>query len=248
MLRWPSAIIGVFCAVAAYGQQGTNQNPSLQNPASTSAINITPLRVEMDSAEFSEQIQIRNESDEPLNLQLRIFGWLQIDGTDRYSLSSDINISPSITRISARQTQNFRMARAADKKNMGEMRYRIIIDQLPNLSAATTSQSKTRLRFSVPLFVGRDTATEQELEWKISGRQLNIVNKGGKTAKIDSLMLVKRDGAQIEIKGDGTRYVLGGSDVLWNIDADTRCDGGPLRITALVDQKIVNAIPSTNCP
>lgn len=248
MLRWPSAIIGAFCAAAAYGQQGVNQSAANQNQASAPAINITPLRVEMDDAELSEQMQVRNDSDEPLNVQLRIFSWYQADGTDQYAPSTEIIVSPSITRITARQTQNFRLVRLNSKKPVGETRYRIIIDQLPDMSATSTNQSKTRLRFSIPLFVGRDVPTAPQLEWKISGGRLNIVNRGGQTVKIGNAILVKPNGERTEIKGGGTRYVLGNSDVVWELGTDIGCSGGPYKISAVVDQKAIDAIPSTSCP
>lgn len=248
MLRWPSAIIGAFCAVAVYGQQGVNQSAATQNQASAPAINITPLRVEMDDAELSEQMQVRNDSDEPLNVQLRIFSWYQADGTDQYAPSTEIIVSPSITRITARQTQNFRLVRLNGKKPVGETRYRVIIDQLPDMSATATNQSKTRLRFSVPLFVGRDVATAPQLEWKISGGRLNIVNRGGQTVKIGNVILVKPSGERTEIKGGGTRYVLGNSNVIWDIGTDIGCGSGPYKISAVVDQKAIDAIPSTSCP
>ena len=248
MLRWPSAIIGAICAVAAYGQQGVNQEQPTQNQSASSAVNITPLRVEMDDDELSEQMQVRNDSDAPLNVQLSIFRWYQADGTDQYAPSNEIIVSPSITRIAARQTQNFRLVRPTDKKFVGETRYRIIIDQLPDMSATSTNQSKTRLRFSVPLFVGRDVATAPQLAWKISGRRLNIVNAGGQTVKIGNAFLVKPDGERTEIRGGGTRYVLGNSDVAWELGTDIGCNNGPYKISAVVDQKIIDAIPSTSCP
>lgn len=247
MLRWLSAIIVAICAVEAYAQQGVNQEPALQIQAVAYAINITPLRVEMDNAEFFEQVQIRNDSDELLNVQLRIFKWSQAGGTDQYAASSDILISPSITRIATHQTQNFRLLRANDKKTAGETRYRIIVDQLPNLTAISANQTQTRLRFSVPLFVNSDTATAPDLEWKISGQQLNIINKGGKTVKIGNVILINSSGERIDIKASGTRYVLGGSDVVWEMGADIRCDAGPLKIDAVVDQQIIYATPSTYC-
>ncbi len=248
MLRWPLPIISAFCAVVVYGQQSINPEISNQNRLYTPAINVTPLRVEMDSGEFFDQIQVGNDADEMLNVQLRIFAWSQANGTDQYAPSADIFISPSITRIAPRQIQTFRLVRSKDIKATGEARYRIIIDQLPNRTVATASQSQTRLQFSVPLFVGRDTAAPSKLEWKISGNQILIINNGGKTVKINDAFLVKHGGERIAIKGTGTRYVLGNSDVLWEINGGVDCTSAALKITALVDQQTIDAIPSTNCP
>ncbi|WP_411290261.1 molecular chaperone [Sphingorhabdus sp.] len=245
--KWIVAVVCALCAAAAYGQQGVNLEISGPSQSFGSAINVTPLRVEMDKTEFADQMQIRNDSAEPINVQLRVFKWTQVSGNDQYSLSNEIILSPSITRIGANQTQNFRLMRASEQKSFGEVRYRIIIDQLPSTSGSSESQTKTRLRFSVPLFVNRDTATAPKLEWQLRGRRLSIINNGGKTVKISGVTVLMPDQRRIEFKGSGTRYVLGNSRVVWESELDTGCIAAAPTLIAVVDQQKINAIPSTTC-
>lgn len=202
----------------------------------------------MDSAEYSEQIQVGNNASKVLNVQLRIFVWSQADGNDHYAPSTEILVSPSITRIAPRRIQTFRLVRSKDIKSVGETRYRIVIDQLPDLTAAPPVQSQTRLQFSVPLFVGRDTATPPKLEWKLSGNHVLITNTGGKTVKISDAALVKQGGQRNAIKARGTRYVLGNSHVLWEMNERIDCTSAAYKITALVDKQTIDANPSTTCP
>jgi fimbrial chaperone protein len=247
MLRWPLAIIGAFCAVAVYGQQSGNQDTGAISD-SVPAINITPLRVELPSKTQSQQMQVRNDADEPISVQIRIFSWSQPDGIDQYAPSTDVVVSPSITRIAPHQTQVLRLLRSGDATGQGEARFRIIIDQLPGPKSGDARQSQTRLRFSVPLFVGRDTATPAKLQWALIGRTLRIANDGGKTAKISALSIIKPDGARAPLPGNGPRYVLGGSYVLWNLNSDYGCGAEPLKIAAMVDQQTIDATPTQSCP
>lgn len=244
MLRWPFAGMSVFCALAVYGQSDVNQSAQHAIPS----INVSPLRVELDSGEQSEQFRVSNDSDSPLNVQIRIFSWSQSAFADQYAPTGNILISPSITRIAPRRTQVFRLIRGSNVAIPGEARYRIIVDQLPDRSAAVPKQSQTRLRFSVPLFVGRDEAGPANIQWKIAGKQLLISNSGGQTAKIAGAVLTTAKGEQIAVRAKGSGYILGQSQISWDLDRVMACENGEVKITALVDRKQIDAVPTTACP
>ena len=190
---------------------------------------------------------LRNDSDVVLAVQIRIFSWNQQDGTNNYSQSSDFIVSPSIVRIDPDRTQTLHVIAAVKPDANVEASYRVVIDQLPQSIKQQPGAAQTRLRMTIPLFSGGDRAPAQNLRFSVNENILSITNVGGRTAKIGGLSIEQASQPHSFPMQTTPRYILGGATVRVALPAGVQCDGDAVRITAIVDRKAIDAIPTQSC-
>lgn len=219
--------------------------PPAAPPADTGAqLNITPLRIELDQADRGETVLLSNSSSRPLAVQTRLFAWTQTGGEDVYAPSTDLTISPSITTIPPGETQIVRVLRKG-ASSPGEKRFRLIVDQLPDPALVQAGQAEARIRFSLPVFVDRDTVAPAGLAWRIGRSGIELANTGGQTARVVRVDIKRPDGSAVPVERNTLRYVQGSSAIVWPMG--NACSLGPVTVTASVDGQMVDAQPASTC-
>ena len=211
---------------------------------SAASLSIAPLRVEVDSGADGATVYLTNASARELPVQSRLFAWTQDAGNDVYAPSSELTVSPSISMIPPGETQIVRVLRKVGA-GKGEKRFRLAVDQLPDPSRVQAGQAATRIRFTIPVFVDRDTAGTAALVWRLTDDRLELANTGGATARIVGLAVKSAGGSDVELGQNTLRYVLGNSTITWPIGKG--CSLGPVKITAQVDGQTVDAQPISTC-
>lgn len=239
--------LAVPAASAAEGQPESRQDggvPGTAPAASPAQLGVAPLRLELDGPGAIATLRITNPSSRDVPVQLRLFAWTQEGGEDRYAPSSDLALSPSITAIPAGQTQVFRLMRTAAPL-AGEKRYRVAIDQIPDGEAQRSGVAEARIRFTVPVFVGRAQAQPADLSWRLLDDRLELANRGGRTARIAGIGAKSQDGKPVQLQRSGLRYVHGGSAISWPLDGG--CALGPVAVSAQVDDRTIDAQAQPAC-
>ena len=226
---------------ASQGEDAPKAGPS---PSPVSAMAVTPLRIELPSDTSAETVMVRNTTAAPLAVQMRLFGWSQTGGEDVYTPSSDLLVSPSIVSIPAGQTQIVRVTRKSGA-TAGEKRFRLVVDQLPDPARARPGTTQTRIRFVLPMFVDRDRAAPADFAWRLTDAGLELDNNGGATARIVKIAVTGPDGRVVPVEKNALRYVLGSSTIGWPIGEG--CSIGPVRVTAEIDGRTVDAEPVPAC-
>lgn len=212
--------------------------------AGSARLNIAPLRIELDGAKTGATVMLTNTSDRVLAVQSRLFAWSQEAGEDRFAPSTALTISPSIISIAPGTTQVVRLLRIG-AASPGEKRFRLAVDQLPDPELAKGGQAEARLRFTLPVFLDRDTAAPAQLGWKLFGDRLELTNAGDATARVLSVTVKTAAGSNVTIARNSLRYVLGKSTIAWNLAGG--CALGPVTISAMVDGQQANAQVSPTC-
>lgn len=228
----------------ALAQDGEDDAASAAKAAALTALSVTPLRIEVDAATSAETVQVKNGTANPMAVQIRLFAWSQKDGEDVYTPSSDLLVSPSIVSIPADQVQLVRVLRKG-AATPGEKRYRLVVDQLPDPANARPGVAQTRVRFAIPVFVDRDRAAPAALAWRLTDSNLELVNKGGATARIVRIDVKSADGRSVEVEQNSLRYVFGESSIAWPIGRG--CALGKVHVTAQIDGQAVDAVPVPAC-
>ena len=208
------------------------------------SLSIAPLRVEIESDATGATVYLSNSSARELAVQTRLFGWSQNAGEDVFAPSSELTVSPSISMIPPRETQIVRILRKSGS-SAGEKRFRLVVDQLPDPKSADGGRAETRIRFTVPVFVDRDTAGSPALAWRLADDKLEVVNSGGATARIVSLAVKTASGTDVTVGQNVLRYVHGNSTIAWPIGKG--CSLGAVTISAQIDGQTVDAQPQTTC-
>lgn len=214
----------------------------------TAMVNITPLRLDMPSTNESEQMLLRNDSEVPLTVQVRLFGWNQASGEDTYIPSQDFLVSPSIITIAPRSTQTLHVVPNSARNSSAERSYRVVIDQLQAATTQVAGLAQTRLRVTIPLFSGGEQAAASSLEYSIRGNRLYVTNKGGRTARLTPLTvdLGPAKGGLNQLK-DSPRYILPNATMSAPMPAAHQCDGNPVKISVVVDRRPFDAVASQIC-
>lgn len=213
-------------------------------PPGLARLNIAPLRLEFDAATPAATLRLTNTSERPIPVQTRLFGWSQEGGEDHFAPSAALTISPSIVNIPPGATQIVRLLRIA-AVSPGEKRFRLAVDQLPDPAAAQSGAAEARLRFTIPVFLDRDTAVPAKLDWKIGPAGVEVSNNGGATARIVAIEVKAASGKPLPVERNSLRYVQGGAAIAWPLS--NACAAGPVTITAQVDERSASAQVAPSC-
>ncbi len=213
-------------------------------PPGLARLNLAPLRLELDASKPTATLMLTNTSERAVPVQTRLFAWSQDGGEDRFAPSSALTISPSIISIPPGATQIVRLLRTG-AASPGEKRFRLAVDQLPDPTLAQSGSAEARLRFTIPVFLDRDTAAPAQLDWHVGADKVEVRNGGGSTARIVTIEVKTAAGKAVPIERNSLRYVLGSSAIAWPLA--NACALGPVTITAQVDGKTANAQASPTC-
>lgn len=239
------AALSISTSGVALAQSAQNSAP----PANASAVvNISPLRVDMASTVESEQMLLRNESNQPLTVQLRMFGWNQAEGKDSYAPSQDFLVSPSIITVAPQSTQTLHVVPNSQRDEMTERTYRVVLDQIINKQGQAPGMAQTRLRMTVPLFSGGEKASAADLSYVVKGNRLYITNNGGRAAVLPSVNIQFGAPQSAEVPLEGSpRYVLSRSTMSVAMPAAFQCDGKPVTVSGMIGRKPFHAVATQNC-
>jgi fimbrial chaperone protein len=212
--------------------------------AQAASLTVVPISIDVPQPAAVAVITLRNRETRPLNAQIRVFRWTQVDGGDRLEPTEDVIASPPIVTINAGADYLVRLQRTAPGALAGEEAYRAVIDELPNPNRQRNGAIAIVLRYLVPTFFLSPDATQPKLAWSIVRRGgavvVTAVNSGDRRIQIADLKVATAAG-RVVLTGKGLAgYVLGHSSREWAIPSRA----GPLSsvvVTALSDHGPIRA-------
>jgi len=182
------------------------------------------------------ELWIQNQGDTPAMMQVRIVGWQQVAGNERYTQQTDVVASPPIVTIQKGSRQLIRLIKQTQVPAGVEQAYRIIVDEIPQPDTATKPQIgiKLQMRYSIPLFVyGQGVTTwpdgdnhalvePGDLSWQVvreNGKPaLQVRNTGKIHVRLTDVS--GRQGGQMRPIAEGLLgYVLPGGTRAWPLPA-----------------------------
>jgi fimbrial chaperone protein len=230
-----------------------NALSALAAPAAHAAtLQISPVMVDLPADANATGITLRNPGDKPLFGQVRVFRWDQANGDDTLTPTQDLVASPPLIQIAGHADQLVRLVRTTPAPASAEQGYRVLIDELPEPDAATTSGVTIRLRYSVPVFVEPPTDVGQpKLTWHLQRADqswlLRIDNTGRKRAQIAGVQLVDSAGNTYPINKGLLGYALAGRDHHWPVALPANANlSGPLKVRAAVNSLPAEAAVSVD--
>jgi fimbrial chaperone protein len=208
-------------------------------PASAGSIGIFPVTI--DSSNPTATLTLRNNSDKPSGVQVRIFKWSQKNGRDSLVPTTDAVVSPPQISMQANGEYVVRVVRSSNAPAMdGEDSYRVLVDEIPRLEGNGT-QVAIALRQSIPVFFSNGNAAEPQVKWQVLNRKGRMVvratNTGQKRARISGLAV---KGSKSRNFGAGLNgYVLGGSVREW-VGGAAPANGSAVTVVAKTEEGPVN--------
>lgn len=188
----------------------------LPGAVQAASLRVSPMGVELLADQRAASITVANSDAEPVEMQVRIFQWTQVNGEDRLAPATDVFASPPAMKIAPNKSFTIRIARPTIGNVGGEKAYRLFLDEVPRPFDPRTASQAVRmvLRMSMPVFLVESDAVAK-VQWQVwedgTGIHAEATNSGNRHAKVGGLHLILADGKQVTISQGLAGYVLAGS-------------------------------------
>lgn len=184
------------------------------------ALNVSPVRVEIPAGQNNAAFTISNPSDESVLLQLKAVAWDQKAGEDIFTETKDIIINPPIINLTADNYQLFRVGLRTPLPSHKEHTYRIFATQVATpLPPSKATAVRTLIEFSIPIFVApQEEKKDLQIELKSLKKdesQLLIVNDSNMHIHISQISLYQNASEAPLLSQDTFVYLLPKQEKTW---------------------------------
>lgn len=202
------------------------------------SLRVAPTTLDITaSTSAATTIRIWNDAKTPINVQVRVFRWVQRGGRDIYEQTKDVVASPPMTTLQPGAENLIRVVRTSQRPVGDEESYRLLVDELPNPARRQAGSVALVVRHSIPVFIRNPNVMAAAPSWRVEPRRGGVIvtaqNQGQKRLRISNLTVASE--GKILARRDGlVGYVLGNSSTSWFIPGtgQTRLSAGSARITA----------------
>ena len=214
--------------------------------AEAASLQVAPVTLEIPAPGASATIKLRNEGTAPLNAQVRVFRWTQVNGEEKLEPTDAVVASPPMISLAAKSDYVVRVVRLSKQPAAGES-YRLLVDELPDPARQRHGTVAIILRYSIPVFFYSAQAAAAKLQWSISQRGGQVfvaaTNDGDRHVRLADLKLDAGQGRSISFGNGLTGYVLGHSSMRWTAtNSKHRLGAGnPVAISAQSDSGPIGA-------
>jgi fimbrial chaperone protein len=219
-------------------------------PACAGSLQVEPVLVDITAPGAASSVTVRNEGTEPINAQIRVFKWSIVNGKEQLNPTDDVVASPPSVTLTPKGQYVVRIVRTSKQPVVGEESYRLLVDQLPDLSQQRNGSVNLMVRYSIPVFFGATNRKNPTVAWSVatSGDKITLTahNTGDRRLRISALSLSNNDSGKNLSFGNGLAgYALGQSTVSWtvprqgfpasgSVSVRAQSDGGPIQAVASI--------------
>lgn len=189
--------------------------------AQAGQFSVSPVLIEMRSPDKASTLTLKNNADQSLGVQLRVFLWQQSNGEEQLLATDDLVLSPPIANVPPFAEQIVRIVDRRSGAIEAERSYRVFVDELPaQVGPQSERQVNVLLRYSLPVFIqsGRQGEVARPV-WKLSqqGQDLTLAvrNEGKRRLRLSEVRIETPDGAIAPFGSGLLGYVLAGSERHW---------------------------------
>ncbi len=198
----------------------------LAGPAGAASLHVAPVSVQFTPGQAAATVSLRNDGDQTLRAQVRVFAWSQTGNQDQLDASQALVASPPQVEIAPKATQTVRLVRAAKTTPGQEESFRLFIDEIVDPATAPPTGLSVQLRYSVPVFVSPAGMKAPKMTVTTSVEGQNVVlkaqNTGGQHASISAVMVQGDSGDAIMLEPGLLGYVLQGKTMEWKLPIPQR--------------------------
>ncbi len=189
------------------------------------SLQVAPVSVEVPAPGATATLKLRNEGNRPLDAQIRIFRWTQVDGADSLAPTDEVAASPPLASLRPNTDYVVRIVRTRKEPVDKEEAYRLLVDELPAPAGAQSTAVNIALRYSIPVFFttpGTAPKLSFELQQHANRPTIAVANAGDRRIRLAKLKFTDGKGGTANF-GDGLAgYVLGHSTRLWAVPANAK--------------------------
>lgn len=211
-------------------------------------LEISPVLVDLSPAAPSVVVTVKNGGKLPTRYQVQGFRWSEDrSGRSRLDPADDLAVFPPLFQLAPGASRKVRVG-ATVAPGLVEQAWRLMIEELPDATAAEVNQVRIRTRFAIPAFlapVRPDPSFQVRLAIEATGLALVVANPGNVRVKplTTRVELFGADGSRLDTLDVAPWYVLAGGERSWDVKVPAaRCAAvRRARVVADVEGKTVEA-------
>jgi len=123
--------------------------------AEASTFTVNPTRVLLSARAPSATVSVKNESGQPVRLELKLHAWTQApDGRMQLAPTEDLVVFPTLITLKPGEQRNVRIGATTAFGDV-EKTYRVFLEELPAVSGSTTPDNAVHMltRVGIPVFL-----------------------------------------------------------------------------------------------
>lgn len=188
---------------------------------------VSPVRVDLSVRKPTAAMTVRNDSAQPVVIQLQATAWMQADGQDRTTPTSDLIATPPLFTLQPQDAQIVRVGlRKPDVLAIKEQTFRVFLQEVPPRPKPGDQGVTMALRLSIPVFVAPASPKGSGLTWRADVQQngeinLRVENSGDTHSQITQLRLFAEKGEKPLATVDVVNYVLAGQSREWKFKPES---------------------------
>ncbi len=217
--------------------------------AQAGSLQVEPVLVDVTAPGAASTVTLRNQGTTPIDAQIRVFRWSLVNGEEKLEPTDDVVASPPAVSLAPKGEYIARIVRVSKRPVSGEESYRLLVDQLPDLSQQKNGMVNLLVRYSIPVFFGAADKKSPTVAWSLarSGDKVTVIahNGGDRRLRVSALNLRDANGKTISFGSGLAGYALGQSTKRWTSSArgfaangsatiSAQSDGGPIQVVASV--------------
>jgi len=218
------------------------------SPAKAGSLQVEPVVLDVTAPGAASTITLHNSGATPINAQIRVFRWSLVNGEEKLEPTDDVVASPPSMSLGPNAKNIARIVRVAKTPVAGEESYRLLVDQIPDLSQQKNGAVNLMVRYSLPVFFGAANKKNPTIAWSVAvkGDKVTLAahNTGDRRLRISALSVKDAHGRSISLGSGLAGYALGQSTKSWTIPAHGFASSGSASISAQSDGGPVQAIAS----
>jgi fimbrial chaperone protein len=220
----------------------------VSSPASAGSLQVEPVLVDVAAPGAASTVTLRNEGTAPINAQIRVYRWSLVNGKERLDPTDDVVASPPSVTLTPKGQYITRIVRVSKQPVVGEESYRLLVDQLPDLSQQRNGAINLMVRYSIPVFFGAANKKSPSVAWSVAtnGNKITLTanNAGERRLRIAALSLRNDAGKTLSFGKGLAGYALGQSTASWTVPRSGFTASGAVSVTAQSDGGPVSAVAS----
>lgn len=214
-------------------------------PVPAAALRVAPVIIELQAGEATSTINVWNAGAQPINVQVRVFRWRQVNGEEILEPTNDVVASPPMAQLAPQAENVIRVVRVAKTAITGEESYRLLVDELPDSRNLNDGTIDFVLRHSIPVFFTAPEAAAPAVSFGVTrvagGYRVSAVNSGGRRLRVTNLVLGQP--AQPIARADGlVGYVLPGATATWFVASPVAAPAGDIAVSADTEHGRLRAV------
>src|SRR5688572_26924313 len=159
--------------------------------AQAGSLQVEPVLVDVTAPAAAATVTLRNQGQTAIDAQIRVFRWSLVNGEEKLEPTEDVVASPPAVSLPPKGEYVARIVRLSKQPITGEENYRLLVDQLPDVSQQKNGMVNLMMRYSIPVFFGATDKKNAAVAWSLSkkGDKLTVTahNGGDRRLRISAL-------------------------------------------------------------